>query len=116
MSKKKDAMFAELAARHAKLERQLLAHREWFFCATVRKEPSEFVEVEGTGMSVEVLGAQRASGGTCLVHVEGRPCGEPVLLDDLVEDWSRDPSADIRYAAREVRRAQEKSCEVKAAS
>lgn len=116
MTKKQETEIRDLNERLTKAGRSLLAHREWFFCATVRKEPSEFVEVEGTGMSVEVLGAQRAPGGTCLVHVEGRPCGEPVLLDDLVEDWSRDPAADIRYAAAQVRRVQEKSCEVKAAS
>lgn len=110
MTRKQETEIRSLNERLTSAGRSLLAHREWFFCTTVRKEPPEFVEVEGIGMSVEVVGCHRAAGGTCLVHVEGRPCGEPVLLDDLVADWSRDPAADIRYAARQVRLLQERAC------
>lgn len=116
MSKKKDAMFAELAARHAKLEGQLHAHREWFTCSAVRGESPTVLDVEGTGMTVHVHGVQRAAGGVCLVHVEGKPCGEPVLLDDLAADWSRDPGSDIRYAAHRLLQDREESISVKRAS
>lgn len=116
MSKKKDATIAELAAKHAALERQLLAHREWLTCSLVRGESPTVLEVEGTGMSVHTLGVQRAAGGVCLVHVEDRPCGEPVLLDDLAADWARDPAADIKYAARCLLRDRETAVSVKRAS
>ncbi len=116
MSKKKDAMFAELSAQHAKLERQLHAHREWFTCSVVRGESPTVLDVEGSGMSVHTLGVQRAAGGVCLVHVEGKPCWEPVLLDDLAGDWARDPAADIRFAARSLLRDREAAVSLKRAS
>lgn len=114
MTKKQETEIAQLKDGLEKAGRSLLAHREWFFCATVKKETPHALEVEGTGMSVLTLGQQRAPGGVCLVLVEGRPCGEPVLLDDLVADWSRDPAADIRYAARCLQRDRDEACSVKA--
>lgn len=107
MTKKQEAEITSLNERLTAAGRSLCAHREWFFCATVLRETPAPFEVEGTGMSVMTVGRHRAAGGACLVHVEGKPCGEPVLLDDLCETWGRDPASDIRWASASLLKARD---------